>query len=73
MLGSLLYANVAHSSCCKPNHPDDVVPNKYNVIAFTICIKRHESDVGHVVFEILAKPVFKFLCFILFLASTNPS
>ena len=30
-------------------------------------IKRNESDVGDVVFEILAKTVFKFLCFILFL------
>ena len=37
---------------------------------FHICdmIKRNESDVGNVVFEILAKTVFKFLCFILFLA-----
>ena len=36
-------------------------------------IKRNESDVGNTVFEILAKTVFKFLCFILFLALTNPS
>ena len=36
-------------------------------------IKRNESDVGHIVFEILAKTVFKFLCFILFLALVNPS
>ena len=36
-------------------------------------IKRNESDVGHIVFEILAKRVFKFLCFILFLALTNSS
>ena len=36
-------------------------------------IKRNESDVGDVVFEILAKTVFKFLCFILFLALSNPS
>ena len=36
-------------------------------------IKRNESDVGHIVFEILAKTVFKFLCFILFLALTNSS
>ena len=28
-------------------------------------IKRNESDVSDVVFEILAKTVFKFLCFIL--------
>ena len=43
--------------------------------ALLICdmIKRNESDVGHIVFEILAKTVFKFLCFILFLALTNPS
>ena len=34
-------------------------------------IKRNESDVGHIGFEILAKTVFKFLCFILFLALTN--
>ena len=41
----------------------------------SICdmIKRNESDVGHIVFEILAKTVFKFLCFILFLALTNSS
>ena len=36
-------------------------------------IKRNESDVGDVVFEILGKTVFKFLCFILFLALSNPS
>ena len=36
-------------------------------------IKRNESDFGDVVFEILAKTVFKFLCFILFLALTNSS
>ena len=42
---------------------------------FIICdmIKRNESDVWDVVFEILAKTVFKFLCFILFLALSNPS
>ena len=36
-------------------------------------IKRNESDVGDVVFEILAKTGFKFLCFIMFLALSNPS
>ena len=36
-------------------------------------IKRNESDVGYVVLEILAKTVLKFLCFIWFLASLNPS
>ena len=36
-------------------------------------IKRNESDVGNVVFEILAKTVLKFLCYILFLALSNPS
>ena len=36
-------------------------------------IKRNESDVGDVVFEMLAKKVFKFLCFMLFLAMPNPS
>ena len=43
-------------------------------IGYKICdmIKRNESDVGNVVFEILAKVVFNFLCFILFLALTNP-
>ena len=30
-------------------------------------IKRNESDVGHIDFEILAKTVFKFLFFIVFL------
>ena len=41
----------------------------------TICdmIKRNESDVGDVVLEILAKTVFKCLCFILFLELSNPS
>ena len=29
-------------------------------------IKKNESDVEHVVFEILAKTVFKFLCNVLF-------
>ena len=36
-------------------------------------IKRNESDVRDVIFEILAKTVFKFLCFILFLALSYPS
>ena len=35
--------------------------------------KRNESDVGNIVFEILTRTVFKFLCFILFLALSNPS
>ena len=34
-------------------------------------IKMNESDVGDIGFEILAKAVFQFLCFILFLALTN--
>ena len=43
--------------------------------AVIICdmIKRNESDVGFIAFEILANTVFKFLCFILFLALSNPS
>ena len=52
------------------------VSGKYwSNLSFYICdmIKRNESDVGDVVFEILAKTVFKFLCFILFLALSNPS
>ena len=36
-------------------------------------IKRNELDVGHIGFEILPKTMFKFLCFILFLALTNSS
>ena len=42
---------------------------------FQICdmIKGNESDVGDVVIEILAKTVFKFLCFVLFLELSNPS
>ena len=38
------------------------------VASTLICdiIKRNESNVGDVVFEILAKIGFKFLCFILF-------
>ena len=44
-------------------------------IWYDICdmIKRNESDVGDIGIEILAKTVFQFLCFILFLALTNPS
>ena len=40
------------------------------VCILNICdmIKRNKLDVGNVVFEILAETVFKFLCFILFLA-----
>ena len=47
----------------------------YPTYGAEICdmIKRNESDVGNVDFEILAKTVFKFLCFILFLALSNPS
>ena len=36
-------------------------------------IKRNESDVGDIVFEILPKTVFKFLCFILFLIALKNS
>ena len=36
-------------------------------------IKRNESDVGDVVFEILAKTVFKFLCFICDVIKQNQS
>ena len=43
-----------------------------DVEAICDMIKRNESDVGDVAFEILAKIVFKFLCFILFLALSNP-
>ena len=48
---------------------------KKEIAPKVICdmIKRNESDVGHIVFEILAKTVSKFLCFILFLAVTNSS
>ena len=44
-------------------------------VKLKICdmIKRNESDVGNIGFEILAKTVFQFLCFILFLALTNYS
>ena len=44
-------------------------------IGIVICdmIERNESDVGNIGFEILAKTVFQFLCFILFLALTNSS
>ena len=47
--------------------------NAYNDFLICDMIKRNESDVGDVVFEILAKTVFKFLCFILLLAMSNPS
>ena len=33
-------------------------------------IKKNESDVENTVYEIMAKTVFKFFCFILFLALT---
>ena len=54
--------------------------NSHSVAILVVCnnllkcdrIKRNESDVGHIVFEILQK-MFKFLCFILFLALTNSS
>ena len=47
----------------------------YQCAQILICdtIKGNELDVGDVVFEILAKTVFKFLCFILFLALPNSS
>ena len=47
------------------------VKNKSYLIFICDMITRNESDVGDVVFEILAKTVFKFLYFILFLALTN--
>ena len=49
---------------------DAICPNTYDILFYHIhdMIKRNESDVGNVAFEILAKTVFKFLCFILFLA-----
>ena len=48
---------------------------KVRVSQFHICdmIKRNESDVRDIAFEILAKAMFKFFCFILFLALTNSS
>ena len=36
-------------------------------------IKGNESDVGDIVFDILAKTVFKFFCIMLFLALANSS
>ena len=42
-------------------------------IAICDMIERNESDVGDVVFEILAKAMLTFLCFMLFLALSNPS
>ena len=57
------------------NEDENITFMPFNLIVGPICdmIKRNESYVGHVVFEILAKTVFKFLCFILFLALTNSS
>ena len=45
------------------------------LVIVVICdmIKGNEWDVGDVVLEILSKAVFKFLCFIMFLALSNPS
>ena len=49
--------------------------NKNKILNIWICdmIKRNESDVGDIGFEILAKTVFQFLCFILCLSLTNSS
>ena len=49
----------------------DVFVNIFPPLLICDMIKRNESDVGDVVFEILAKTVFKFLYFILFLALSN--
>ena len=37
-----------------------------NVIRICDMVKRNEADVGHIVFEILANTVFKFLFYIVF-------
>ena len=69
--------NIFHVSGRMRRHINKI-PQNVNIVLLNlmnICdmIKRKESDVGDVVFEILAKTVFKFLCFILFLALSNPS
>ena len=45
----------------------------HNSILICDMIKRNESDVGNSDFDILAKSVFKFLYFILFIALINSS
>ena len=53
---------------CLRHYPEE---EKQSINIICDMIKRNDSDVGHVVLEILAKTVFKFLCFIVFLALTN--
>ena len=70
-----LNVSVLHELCEKPNLFIAVIKSMLDYFG-QICdmIKMNESDVGDVVFEILAKTVFKFLCFILFLiALSNPT
>ena len=47
--------------------------NIQSLIVICDMIKMNESDVGNIVFEILAKTVFKFLCFTMFLSLANSS
>ena len=81
LIGSINVQNIFISSSCmssaslKRNKATVVVNELFLDKLITICdmIKRNELDVGNVVFDILAKTVFKFLCFILFLSMSNPS
>ena len=53
-----------------------MISNDIKITAFKhICdmIKRNESDVRDIVFEIMAKTVFKFFCFVLFITLANSS
>ena len=52
-----------------------IVFNFLSITEMVICdmIKGNESDVANIVFKILAKKDFKFLCFILFIALLNGS
>ena len=56
------------------NNPDNAIQYQRDYVMH-ICdmIKRNESDVGNIDFKILAKTVFKFLRFKLFLVLTNSS
>ena len=79
---TLLYqfqSPLSHSArfkrCFKKYFSASGIPFHQESTIIIICdmIKRNESDVGHIVFEILAKTVFKFLCFTLYLSLTNSS
>ena len=54
-------------------HEMSQIMNSFAIEHTCDMIKGNESDVANIVFEILGKTAFKFLCLILFLALTNLS